>query len=128
MIDWLMTHGSRVLVIIIVAIASYFLLRHFVPLLVKRAVARQTKRRPEGEIKKQANTLSSVSVQIGVVVFAILTILPEFGVNIAAELAGFGAQSLIKDLIAGIFILLENQYRVDDVPMFDILRDITALI
>lgn len=50
--------------------------------------------------------------------------LPEFGVNIAAMLAGlgivgiavgFGAQSLIKDLLAGIFILLEDQYRVGDV-------------
>ena len=125
-IDWLMTHGIRVLVIIIVAVALYFLLRHFVPLLVKRAVARQMKRRPKGEIKKRCETLSSVFVKTGIVIiaiFAIFTILPEFGVNIAAALAGlgivgiaigFGAQSLIKDLIAGIFILLENQYRIGD--------------
>lgn len=126
-IDWLITHGVRVLVIIIVAVVLYFLLRHFVPLLVRRFVSRQMKGQPEDEIKKRCNTLSSVFVNTGIVIiviFAIFTILPEFGVNIAAALVGlgivaiavgFGAQSLIKDLLAGIFILLEDQYRVGDV-------------
>jgi small conductance mechanosensitive channel len=126
-IDWLTTHGIRVLVIIVIAVALYFLLRHFVPLIVKRFVSRQMEGQPEEEIKKRANTLSSVFVNTGtviIVIFAIFTILPEFGVNIAAALAGlgivgiavgFGAQSLIRDLLAGIFILLEDQYRVGDV-------------
>ena len=52
------------------------------------------------------------------------TILPELGVNIGALLAGaglvglavgFGAQSLVKDVIAGMFILVENQYGKGDV-------------
>jgi small conductance mechanosensitive channel len=126
-IDWLTTHGVRVLAIIVIAAALYFLLRRFVPLLVKRSVSQQMKGQPEEEIRKRVNTLSSVFVKTGIVIiviFAIFTILPEFGVNIAAALAGlgivgiavgFGAQSLIRDLIAGIFILLENQYRVGDV-------------
>ena len=126
-IDWLITHGIRVLVIIIIAAVLYFLLRHFVPLMVKRFVSRQMKKQPKGEIKKRSDTLSSVFVNTGlvvIVVFAIVSILPEFGVNIAAALAGlaivgiavgFGAQSLIRDLLAGIFILLEDQYRVGDV-------------
>jgi len=51
-------------------------------------------------------------------------ILGELNINIAPILAGlgivgiavgFGAQYLIRDLIAGVFILLENQYRVGDV-------------
>jgi small conductance mechanosensitive channel len=51
-------------------------------------------------------------------------ILSEFEINIAPILAGlgiagiavgFGAQYLIRDIIAGVFILLENQYRVGDV-------------
>lgn len=62
----------------------------------------------------------AVVIGIGVV----FTILAEIGVNIAPALAGvgvagvaigFGAQSLVKDLIAGLFILLENQYAVGDV-------------
>jgi small-conductance mechanosensitive channel len=58
------------------------------------------------------------------VVVGLLTILPEFGVNIGALLAGaglvglavgFGAQSLVKDVISGLFILVENQYGKGDV-------------
>jgi small-conductance mechanosensitive channel len=125
--DWLGTHGIRVLVIIIVSVALYFLLRRFVPPLVHRSVARQMKGQPKDEIKKRSDTLARVFVTTGIVVivtFAIFTILPEFGVNIAAALAGlgivaiavgFGAQTLIRDLLAGIFIFLEDQYRVGDV-------------
>jgi small conductance mechanosensitive channel len=81
----------------------------------------------ETEIKKRTDTLSSVLVDIGgiiIAIIAIFTILPEFGVNIAAALTGLGiaglavslgAQSLIRDIISGAFILLEDQYRVDDV-------------
>ena len=43
----------------------------------------------------------------------IAPILAGFGV--AGIAVGFGAQYLIRDLIAGVFILLENQYRVGDV-------------
>ncbi len=126
-IDWLGIHGIRVLAIVIIALVLRYLLRRFVPLLIERSISRQMKKRPKGEMKKRANTLSSVFVNTGtiiILIFAICTMLPEFGVNIAAMLAGlgivgiavgFGAQSLIKDLLAGIFILLEDQYRVGDV-------------
>ncbi|HWB37423.1 MAG TPA: mechanosensitive ion channel family protein [Rugosimonospora sp.] len=55
---------------------------------------------------------------------AALMILTEIGVNVAPLIAsagivgvalGFGAQSLVKDLIAGLFMLLEDQYGVGDV-------------
>jgi small conductance mechanosensitive channel len=81
----------------------------------------------ETEIKKRVDTISSVLVSIcGIVIaiIAVLTILPEFGVNITALIAGlgiaglafaFGAQRLIRDLIGGMFILFEDQYRVGDV-------------
>jgi len=126
LIDWLDTHGIRILVIIIVAVVIYFLLRRFIPLLVERSMSRQAKRQSKGELKKRANTLSSAFVKTGkiiIAIFAIFTILPEFGVNIAAALTGLGiagiaialgTQNLIKDLLAGIFIILEDQYRVGD--------------
>ena len=126
-IDWLGTHGIRVLVIVIVAVVLYFLLRHIIPRVVERSMTRQAKRQPKGEVKRRASTLSAALVKTGIIIiaiFAIFTILPEFGVNIAAALTGlgiigiavgFGAQSLIRDLVAGIFILLEDQYRVGDV-------------
>jgi len=125
--DWLGTHGIRVLVIVISAVVLYLLLSHLIPRLVEKSMSRQAKRQPKGEVKKRASTLSTALVKTGIIIivtFAIFTILPEFGVNIAAALTGlgivgiaigFGAQSLIKDLLAGIFILLEDQYRVGDV-------------
>jgi len=125
-IDWLIIHGIRILVIIAIAVTLYFLLRHFTPPLIKRTVTQRMKWQPEEEIQERVNTLSPVLVNTGIVIiaiFAIFTILPEFGVNITAALAGlgiaglaigFGAQSLIRDIIAGIFVLLEDQYRVGD--------------
>jgi len=138
--DWFATHGIRVLIIILVAVVLYFLLRHFVPIIVRRIVTRQMKKQPKGEAKKRADTLSSAFIKTGMVViiiFAIFTILPEFGVNIAAALAGigivgiavgFGAQHLIRDLLAGIFILLEDQYRVGDwVQIADVSGTVTEI-
>jgi len=124
--DWLVTHGIRVLIIIVIAVILYFLLRRLVPPVVKRAVSRGRKRQPKKEVAKRADTLSSFFVKTGtviIVIFAIFTILPEFGVNITAALAGigvagiaigFGAQSIIRDVLNGIFILLEDQYRIGD--------------
>ena len=57
-------------------------------------------------------------------VVAFLTILAEFGINLAPVLAGlgvagvavgFGAQALVRDVLNGFFILLENQYGLGDV-------------
>ena len=125
--DWFIEHGVRMLVIVVIGVAVYFILRHFIRLLVKRSIAHRMAGELEEEIQKRANTLSSILVSLCGVVIAIivaLTILPEVGVNIGALLAGlgivglavaFGAQSLIRDIVRGIFILLQDQYRVGDV-------------
>jgi small conductance mechanosensitive channel len=80
----------------------------------------------EEEIQQRADTLSHVTINTGVVIIAIVglfMVLSQVGVNIAAALVGlgviglavgFGAQSLIRDLIAGIFILAEDQYGMGD--------------
>lgn len=70
---------------------------------------------------------SAVSSVVGFVVWivAVVTILGStFGINIGPLIAGagilgvalgFGAQSLVKDLLSGFFMLLEDQYGVGDV-------------
>jgi small conductance mechanosensitive channel len=64
------------------------------------------------------------ALTLTVIVFTILTVLSEFDVNVASLLAGgaivgvalgFGAQSLVKDLLSGMFMLLEDQYGVGDI-------------
>jgi small conductance mechanosensitive channel len=79
------------------------------------------------ERARRALTLGSVLTNITtIVVFAVgsLMILRELGVDISPALTGagiigvalgFGAQNLVKDLIAGFFLILENQVRVGDV-------------
>src|SRR5262249_4059174 len=77
--------------------------------------------------RQRAQALASVLrsfVSISVFVIAIMLILGELGVNLAPLLAsagiagialGFGAQNLVKDFIAGLFMLLEDQYGVGDI-------------
>jgi moderate conductance mechanosensitive channel len=78
------------------------------------------------ERAKRARTLGSVLMNITttvVVLIAALMILREFRVDISPALTGagivgvavgFGAQTLVRDLIGGFFLILENQIRVGD--------------
>jgi small-conductance mechanosensitive channel len=79
------------------------------------------------ERAKRARTLGSVLTNITTIVvllIAVLMILNEFKVNISPALTGagivgvalgFGAQTLVRDMIGGFFLILENQIRVGDV-------------
>ncbi len=127
-IGWLTEHGWawKIPLILVVAAVVYFLLRRLVPPILRRTVTTRMRGQPEEEIKQRADTLARALVSTGVVVIiiiALFTILAEVGVNITPALAGmgiagiaigFGAQSLVRDIISGLFILLENQYSVGD--------------
>lgn len=127
MLDWFMETGIRIAVIIVVALILFVILRFTLPLIVKRFVSRRMAGGIEAEIEKRTDTLSSILINIvGIIIaiIAVLTILPEFGVNITTLIAGLGvgglaiafaAQNLVRDFITGFFILLEDQYRVGDV-------------
>ena len=98
--------------------------------LVARAVRRAVDDGNVGvtsDAERRAETLGSVlknAARVLVAVFFLLVTLQEFGVNIQPLLAGsavagvalgFGAQTLVKDIIAGFFLLLENQFGVGDI-------------
>lgn len=84
-----------------------------------------------GTASKQIKTLASVlwTVSAGLLWFVVvLVILSQVGVNIGPILAGagvvglavgFGAQHLVRDLVSGVFLLLENQIRVGDVAIIN---------
>jgi small conductance mechanosensitive channel len=76
--------------------------------------------------EKRGRTISQLLRSVGRVVIVTIAVLLTFNVfiNIAPILAGagilglaisFGAQSLVRDIISGFFILLENQFAVGDV-------------
>ena len=125
--NWLLEHGLRILLIIVISVIIYYLMRHFVPIMVKRTVSRTMVGKPKTAMKKRTDTLSNVFIETGMVfvgVVALFMIVSELGVNIAPALAGlgvagiaigFGAQTLVKDLFNGVLILLENQYGIGDV-------------
>jgi len=95
------------------------------PLKEKQATAEEGQFIPERR-RQRAEAIGSVLRSfVTAVVFALaaLLVLGEFGFNLAPLVAsagivgvalGFGAQSLVKDLIAGLFMLLEDQYGVGD--------------
>jgi small conductance mechanosensitive channel len=96
--------------------------------LVWRRVAKFLVRSAEDErvAEQRVRTLTHVirnSITIGVAVFAIIYVLELLGWDVKPLLAGagivgvalgFGAQSLVRDSIAGVFILSENQFGVGD--------------
>ncbi|MDB5163590.1 MAG: Potassium efflux system KefA protein / Small-conductance mechanosensitive channel [Candidatus Saccharibacteria bacterium] len=124
--DWADKHLFNVIVIVLGA----YVLRTFGSTVINGLI-RQTIRGDmfptELDRKKRIKTLSSlVNATVRVVVWLVATIMivGELGINTAPLLAsagvlgvalGFGAQSLIKDFVSGIFIITENQYRVGDI-------------
>ncbi|TEU16419.1 MAG: mechanosensitive ion channel family protein [Dehalococcoidia bacterium] len=125
--DWFMSTGIRVIVIIAIAVAVYLICRPIIRSIIKRIVSHRMAGEDETEIQQRTDTLSSILVKIAgiiILIVAVITILPEFGVNITSLIAAIGigglaiafaAQSLIRDFIAGFFILLEDQYEIGDV-------------
>jgi small-conductance mechanosensitive channel len=116
--------GLRVVLIVILAYA----LVNMTALLVRRFEHEMTLGTGLDALEraKRARTLGSVvrNVMTALVVgAATLMVLWEFGVNITPVLTGagivglavgFGAQTLVRDIISGFFLILENQVRVGD--------------
>lgn len=137
--SWLIRHGIRMGLITIFSMALIFILGRLIPAAVKPAILRKAKDQSEEETKKRVDTLSGVFVsasEVLIILMASFMILSELGINIAPLLAGagvvglavgFGAQSLIKDILNGLFITLENQYRIGDMvkiaDMFGLVED-----
>ena len=83
------------------------------------------------EQEKRAKTLGNFVLVIGnIVIYTVVVImfLDLLGVDIRPILAGagivglaigFGAQSLVKDFVSGLFILIENQYNIGDQVQID---------
>jgi small-conductance mechanosensitive channel len=136
-VSWLIDHGIRILIIVVVGAVLWFALNKFLPPIVRRGVDRTKYKESKEGLEKRTNTLLSIFKGMGrvfIIIVAIIMVFDEVGIPIAPVLAGFGiagiaigfgAQYLIRDLIAGIFIILENQYRVGDVVR---VADIAGLV
>jgi small-conductance mechanosensitive channel len=123
-IAWVRAAAQEVALILVVSFVLMRLLSFGTNRLVKISKSQEM---PSAVRAQQLRTLAGVinSVGIFVIIFiAIMQIMPIFGVNMGPLLAsagvagiaiGFGAQTLVHDMINGFFILLDNQYNVGDI-------------
>ena len=141
--EWLIGIPLKILIIVIVAFVAQMILRGVINRTVRKASERAKIERL-AQMRKVTRTAELTSVlmnqrteqraaaigtllrsvvAITVWTIAILMILPLLGVNVAPLLAsagvvgvalGFGAQTLVKDYLSGIFIIFEDQYGVGD--------------
>jgi len=135
--QWLLEHGTRVLITLLVGFVLWYALRRFLPPVIQRSMAKPKRGESREGMRKRADTIQYVFMGLGkvlIISLVIFMVLSELNVAIGPILAGFGvagiavgfgAQYLIRDLIAGIFILMENQYRVGDVAR---VADIIGLV
>src|SRR4030042_1416094 len=121
---WLTTSGIKVLRILIALVILLQISKWIVKWLEKFIPEKDPLQ--AAEAKKRAHTLGNTlrhTLLIVISFIGLLMILGELGIQLGPLLAtagigalaiGFGAQSLVKDVISGFFIILENQYRIGD--------------
>lgn len=125
-VPWFLNEGLAIVGIIAAAFIVRVIGSFFVGKAVRRAVVARHGASKEAEKKREDTLIGVFSGALTAVIWviAIIMIIAEFGLNVGPVLAaagvaglaiGFGAQYLIRDLIAGFFIVLENQFRVGDV-------------
>lgn len=124
LVGWTRDRAPRLIIILVLA----FIFVRLLGIITRKVVAFSEKRSPRGAMQaQQMRTLVGVIRSTGVfliVFFAGMSVLKDgFNFDIAPLLAsagiiglaiGFGAQTLVKDVINGFFILVENQFQVGD--------------
>ena len=124
---WLLSSGVKILLILAIALLIKKVGRKVIERIIRRAVKHTDQ---EAEEKRENTLIGLFGGVLGFMVWfiVIIVILAELGVSVAPVLAGagilgialgFGAQSMVKDFLAGLFIIIENQYRVGDVIALD---------
>lgn len=130
LLPWFLSSGLKIVFIV----AGVFIINLVVSRLIVRAVriavVGSQYSSKDAELKRENTLIQIFKATFRTLLFVVagLMILKEFGIDIAPMIAaagiaglalGFGGQYLIRDIITGLFIILENQYRIGDVVNFD---------
>lgn len=123
--NWLTSHGLHIFLIVISTWFTLHFLNRILAKVIRKVIPRgsftsrtEEKKREDTLIKISQNTLG-----IFIWVAALLGVLHELGVPVAPLVTGagilgvaigFGSQSLVRDIITGLFIIAENQFRIND--------------
>ncbi len=123
-LDWnvIVTRALHVGIILVGGLAAYMVLRG----IRARAAGIDAGSIPDERLQRR-KTLGTFVTTVGIILIVAVTvmmIMGEIGISLGPLLAtagiaglaiGFGAQTLVKDFISGVFILLEDQYAIGDV-------------
>lgn len=129
---WLNQHFASMLVIIVTGILAYYVGGRILSRLVKRWVRTARHREwHQKDIEKRQKTLAGVVRNVWHIFIVIVVLVALFreavdhadallaplfaSAGVVGVALGFGAQSVIKDFLAGLFVIGENQYRVGDI-------------
>ena len=124
--QWFIDHAPRLMAILI-GMALLQWTARFSSRRIARIMTRSGARGSREEREDRANTLMGVvhnAASLAIIVGGILMVCDEVGIAVAPLMGGaavlglavaFGAQNLIRDYFYGFVILLENQYKINDV-------------
>jgi small conductance mechanosensitive channel len=125
--NWLSIHLATILFILAIAWIARRFANKLIDQIIRRSIQRHeypTKSDRDRRIRT-LNKLMSAIMRTSIYIVAGILLIGEISpVPVSALLAsagligvaiGFGAQSLVKDITAGVFIIIENQYRIGDV-------------
>jgi small-conductance mechanosensitive channel len=130
-VNWLSTHGVRILLILIGAYVLTRVIQQVTDRLYLFVVPGEGPLVEVAEHRKRATTITrllNIIATAVVISVAVLIVLRELNVDITPILAGagilglavgFGAQNLVRDIISGLFIILEDQIRIGDVAIIN---------
>ncbi len=124
--------GLKVALVVIAALAAFLLVRTGIRVGIRHLVERSSMESgadvlPPAELERRVTTVGRLLVRVAgglLAVIAGLMILNLFGIDIGPAIAGLGvagiavglgAQTLVRDWLAGIFVVLENQYSQGDI-------------
>jgi len=122
----------QLLLIGVAALVAFVVLRTTVNISVRHLLERRIEEAsagvlPPAELERRVQTIGRLVIRIAggvIVIIGVLMALRLFGIDIGPAVAGLGvvgiavglgAQTLVRDWLAGIFIVLENQYSQGDV-------------
>lgn len=127
---WFFERGWKVFVIALVALILQRISLAIIDKIVRKAVPSRGFSSKESEKKREDTLIKVFSNAVDILIWttASMMALTEIGVNVGPLLAaagiagialGFGGQYLIRDIISGLFIIFENQYRIGDIACLD---------
>ncbi len=131
-VSWFQAHSAAMIVIIIAGAAAYYIGGRLLSRLVKRWVRTARHREwHQKDIEKRQKTLAALARNMWHIFIIIVVCVSLFreavdhadailaplfaSAGIVGVALGFGAQSVVKDFLAGLFVIGENQYRVGDI-------------